>query len=140
MKICDLTQFYSPVSGGVKRYVHEKISFIQRHSPGDEHLLIIPGERTEMKSGERSRVYSVRSPLLSKRSQYRALINLRAIAEILEHERPDIIESGDPYQVAWKAISQARSLGIPVVAYYHSHFPEVFSHVAARRLGRSLTN
>ena len=29
LKICDLTQFYSPLSGGVKRYVHEKISYIQ---------------------------------------------------------------------------------------------------------------
>ena len=29
MKICDLTQFYSPLSGGVKRYVHEKIRYIQ---------------------------------------------------------------------------------------------------------------
>ena len=29
MKICDLTQFYSPLSGGVKRYLHEKIDYIQ---------------------------------------------------------------------------------------------------------------
>ena len=29
LKICDLTQFYSPLSGGVKRYVHEKIGYIQ---------------------------------------------------------------------------------------------------------------
>src|SRR5438093_12167994 len=25
LKLCDVTQFYSPLSGGVKRYVHEKI-------------------------------------------------------------------------------------------------------------------
>ena len=29
LKICDLTQFYSPLSGGVKRYVHEKIAYIE---------------------------------------------------------------------------------------------------------------
>ena len=37
MKICDLTQFYSPLSGGVKRYVHEKIAYIEKYSPEDEH-------------------------------------------------------------------------------------------------------
>ena len=48
MKICDVTQFYSPLSGGVKRYVHEKINYIQNAPDGDEHVLIIPGEKTEV--------------------------------------------------------------------------------------------
>jgi len=100
LKLCDLTQFYSPLSGGVKRYVHEKIRYIQR-ATDDEHVLIIPGSTTEMIEAERSRIYSVRSPLLSRTSRYRALLNLRAIEEILERERPHLIESGDPYQVAW---------------------------------------
>ena len=44
LKFCDVTQFYSPLSGGVKRYVHEKIRYIETHRPDDEHVLIIPGE------------------------------------------------------------------------------------------------
>jgi hypothetical protein len=35
MKICDLTQFYSPVGGGVRRYVSEKISWMRRERPDD---------------------------------------------------------------------------------------------------------
>jgi len=46
MKICDLTQFYSPLSGGVKRYVHEKIAYIEKHAPDDKHVLIVPGLQT----------------------------------------------------------------------------------------------
>lgn len=134
MKICDLTQFYSPLSGGVKRYVHEKIHFIQTKSPGDEHVLIIPGEKTEVATGDRSRIYSIRSPLVSRSARYRALLNLRAIGEILERERPDIIESGDPYQVGWKAASLGRSMKIPVVAFYHSHFPEAYLRGPAKFL------
>ena len=42
MKVCDLTQFYSPVSGGVKRYVSEKVRHIRERTEGDEHVLIIP--------------------------------------------------------------------------------------------------
>ncbi len=44
MKICDLTQFYSPFSGGVKRYLHEKIAYIRNHSPEDEHVLVVPSD------------------------------------------------------------------------------------------------
>ena len=74
----------------MKRYVHEKIRYIQR-STDDEHILIIPGPTTEIMEAERSRIYSVRSPLLSRTSRYRALLNLRAIEEILERERPHLI-------------------------------------------------
>jgi alpha-1,6-mannosyltransferase len=135
LKICDLTQFYSPLSGGVKRYVHEKAEYI-RNETNDEHLLIVPGEKTERIDGERSRVYSIRSPLISRTARYRALLDLRSIGEILEREQPDIIESSDPYQVGWKAIAFGKSARVPVVAFYHSHFPEAYLRGASKLLGR----
>ena len=138
MKICDLTQFYSPLSGGVKRYVHEKIRYIQSR-PDDEHVLVIPGAKTERFEAKRSRIYTIASPLLSRTSRYRALLDLRAIGEILERERPDLIESGDPYQVAWKAISSGRALRIPAVGFYHSHFPEAYLRGSERYFGRKGT-
>ena len=136
MKVCDLTQFYSPLSGGVKRYVHEKIGYIQTAAPKAEHVLIIPGAKTEVAAGERSRVYSIRSPLISRSSRYRVLLNLGAVSEVLECERPDIVESSDPYQVGWRAISASRALRIPVVAFYHSHFPEAYLRGAEKLLGK----
>jgi alpha-1,6-mannosyltransferase len=138
MKICDLTQFYSPVSGGVKRYVHEKINYIQ-NATDDEHVLIIPGAKTEVSETERSRVYSIHSPLLSRTTRYRSLLNLRAIDDIFERERPDIIESGDPYQVSWKAIASGQALRIPVVGFYHSHFPEAYLRSTEKYLGQTAT-
>ena len=136
MKICDLTQFYSPLSGGVKRYVHEKIAYIEKYSPADEHVLIVPGQKTQMTCNSRSRIYSIHSPLLSRTSRYRALLNLRAVEEILEQERPDIIESSDPYQVGWKAIAIGRSQRIPVIGFYHSHFPEAYLRSSTKFLGK----
>jgi alpha-1,6-mannosyltransferase len=135
LKICDLTQFYSPLSGGVKRYLHEKIAYISNCSPGDAHVLIVPGAKTEVTTNARSRVYSIRSPLVSRSSRYRALLNLRAIEEILEHERPDLIESSDPYQIGWKAIAAGRALRVPVVGFYHSHFPEAYLRGSTKFLG-----
>jgi alpha-1,6-mannosyltransferase len=134
LKICDLTQFYSPLSGGVKRYVHEKADYI-RNGTNDEHLLIVPGEKTERIAGERSWVYSIRSPLISRTARYRALLDLRSVAEILEREQPDIIESSDPYQVGWKAIAFGKAARIPAVGFYHSHFPEAYLRGASKLLG-----
>jgi alpha-1,6-mannosyltransferase len=139
VKICDLTQFYSPVSGGVKRYLHEKIEYIGEHAPRDEHVLIVPGPKTKVKVSGRSRVYTIRSPLVSRTAQYRALLNLRAVEEILEQERPDVIESGDPYQLGWKALKVGRSLRVPVIGFYHSHFPEAYVRKSAMLLGKTAT-
>jgi alpha-1,6-mannosyltransferase len=139
MKICDLTQFYSPVSGGVKRYLHEKIDYIDKNAPRDEHVLIVPGAKAKVKVNGRSRVYSIRSPLVSRTGQYRALVNLRAVEEILEEERPDLIESGDPYQLGWKAVKVGRALRAPVIGFYHSHFPEAYLRNSAKLLGKIAT-
>ncbi len=136
MKICDLTQFYSPVSGGVKRYVEQKVAYLRRHAPDDEHILIIPGERTRRTGDDRARIYEIESPLVSRTSRYRALIGLNQVEEIFHLERPDIIESGDPYQVAWKAVASGRALGIPAVGFYHSHFPEAYLRSVTKYFGR----
>jgi alpha-1,6-mannosyltransferase len=140
VKLCDLTQFYSPVSGGVKRYLHEKIDYIHGHPSRYEHVLIVPGAKTKLKVNGYSKVYTIRSPVVSRTAQYRALLNLRAVAEILERERPDIIESADPYQLGWKALKVGRVLRIPVVGFYHSHFPEAYVRKSATLLGRTATN
>jgi alpha-1,6-mannosyltransferase len=135
MKICDLTQFYSPVGGGVRRYVSEKISWMRRARPNDEHILIIPGAETACREDGLSRVYTIRAPLVSRTARYRVLLNLTAIEEVLEKERPDVIESGDPYQVAWKGLASGDALGIPVVAFYHSHFPEAYLRTVNKFFG-----
>jgi len=135
MKVCDLTQFYSPVSGGVKRYISEKVAWMRRARPDDRHVLIIPGAETAMREDGPARVYTIRAPLVSRTARYRALLNLTAIEEILEKERPDVIESGDPYQVAWKALASGHALGIPVVGFYHSHFPEAYLRTVEKFFG-----
>ncbi len=139
LKLCDLTQFYSPVSGGVKRYIAEKVRFLREHTTEDEHILIVPGARDEVVRTDRARVYTIGSPLLSRTSQYRALLRLEAVEEILETEKPSLIESGDPYQVAWKAVYSGRALGIPAIGFYHSHFPEAYVRTFQKYLGAMAT-
>ena len=123
----------------MKRYVGEKVRYIREHTASDEHVLIVPGEADERLIGERSRTYFIASPLISRTSRYRVLLRVEAIERILEKERPDIIECGDPYQVAWKAVHSGAALGIPVVGFYHSHFPEAYIRTVRKFFGATVT-
>lgn len=136
LKICDLTQFYSPVSGGVRRYIEQKSAFMRKFRPDCQHVIIVPGETTARSGDDQVRIYTIASPLISRTSRYRALTKLHLIEEALERERPDLIESGDPYQVAWKAVASGRGLDIPVTGFYHSHFPEAYIRTVAKFFGR----
>ncbi len=136
MKICDLTQFYSPVSGGVRRYIEQKVSYVRNTRRDWQHVLVVPGEATATHGDDLSRIYTIASPLVSRTSRYRALLKLHLVEEVLEREKPDIIESGDPYQLAWKAIASGQGLDIPVVGFYHSHFPEAYIRSVAKYFGQ----
>ena len=124
MTVCDITQFWSPVSGGVRRYVAEKVRHLRERVAGGRHLLIIPGERDEVSGDDTARVYTIASPAISRITGYRVLLRLREIGRILAAEKPDIVECGDPYQVGWSTARACDRLGIPAVAFYHSHFAE----------------
>jgi alpha-1,6-mannosyltransferase len=134
MKVCDVTQFYSAVGGGVKRYLHEKRRHVQALT-GDEHVLLIPGERTECLRDGRLTIYTIASPRLDKTSRYRLLLNLKEAERIIRKERPDVIESGDPYHLGWRMADLARDLEIPIVGFYHSHFPEAYLRTILKYCG-----
>ena len=141
MKICDVTQFYSPYSGGVRRYVEERQSYI--NSIGQHRqVLIIPGDQTDSVHRGRSVVYRIHSPKVDGICDYRAIINLERVREILRAEKPDLIECADPYQLAWMILGESRELRIPAVAFYHSHFPEAcfgFMRRFGTRMASSVT-
>lgn len=124
MTVCDITQFWSPSSGGVRRYVTEKIRHLRERVPGGRHLLIIPGERDDVTGDDSARVCTIASPRISKTTGYRVLLRLGELDRILAAERPDVVECGDPYQVGWRTARACARLGIPAVAFYHSHFAE----------------
>lgn len=123
----------------MKRYLHEKIDYIENCTTTDKHVLVVPGKKTTVRAHGRTRVYTIRSPLVSRTAQYRALLNLRAVEKILKRETPDIIESGDPYQLGWRAIRAGRALQTPVIGFYHSHFPEAYLRSSAKLFGKTAT-
>lgn len=137
MKICDLAQFYSPLGGGVKRYIGDKQRHLEKEA-GWEHVLIIPSFRDAVTSGPVTRLYEVKSPRLIGSRSYRILMDRKKILEIIQNERPDLIEVGDPYRTAWIGLEAARSINVPVIAFYHSDFPRAFGRTIERFLGRPI--
>ena len=135
MKICDVTQFYSPVSGGVKRYISEKRKHVLLHTR-DEHHLIVPGPSTRYAREGRLHLHEIQSPRLDffsrYPSRYRLILNTRLVMDILDDIRPDIIESGDPYHVAWTALRAGEQTHASVFGFYHSHFPEAYLRTALK--------
>ena len=135
MKICDVTQFYSPISGGVKRYISEKRRYVVEHTR-DEHHLIIPGSTTSYERDGRLHLHSIRSPRLDffsrYPSRYRLILNTSFVLDLLDDLRPDVIESGDPYHLAWTALRAGGQIHAPVFGFYHSHFPEAYLRTALK--------
>ncbi|MFZ5807048.1 MAG: glycosyltransferase [Verrucomicrobiota bacterium] len=139
MKICDVTQFFSPLGGGVRRYITEKRRYVQQYTQ-DEHILLIPASDTEVIREGRLTLCMVASPRVSNKTKYRMLFDLRQAAEFIREEKPDLIECSDPYHLAWKTLQMGRELNIPVLGFYHSHFPEAYLRTAMKFGGVWLRN
>ena len=88
MKVCDLTQFYSPFSGGVKRYIEEKRKYANEQ--GHQHLLIIPGKRTEKIETPEGKTFLIGSPLVSRNGTQTLIRLVRTEAGLERKELVDV--------------------------------------------------
>jgi len=134
MKICDLTQIYSPLGGGVKSYLQAKRDYILNHTP-HEHLMIVPGSRTEQVEGGRGQIWKVRGPMVNRTSRYRWMLDLPALLKILYRENPEIVEAGDPYHAAMVARNWSNRRGADFYMFYHSHFPDAMLRTVLKFAG-----
>jgi alpha-1,6-mannosyltransferase len=55
MHLVDTTVFFSPTSGGVRRYLTAKHAWLRRHTP-HRHTLLVPGAVDELLPGEVSTI------------------------------------------------------------------------------------
>jgi alpha-1,6-mannosyltransferase len=127
MHVVDTTLFFSPTSGGVKRYLTAKHAWLGAHS-AHRHSILVPGSRTELVPGGISTLAGMRLP---GTFNYRLPLSLRAWTAMLSALEPDLIEVGDPFQPAWCAWTVARRRGIPTVGFFHSDL----ANTLGRRFG-----
>jgi len=134
MKICDLTQIYSPRGGGVRSYLEAKRRYIRDHTP-HEHLTIVPGARTEQVEGGRTQLWTVAGPLVNRTSRYRWMLDLPALLRILYDQHPEVVEAGDPYHAAMISRNWANRRGSDFYMFYHSHFPDAMLRTVLKFAG-----
>lgn len=135
MHVCDVTMFYAPHSGGIRRYLQEKRRWLQAR-PQYSHSLVLPSGAAVADESVRE-VPSVPLPFSHG---YRLPIAPQCAVRALVALRPDLIEAGDPYHLAWAALDAGRTLGVPVTGFYHSDLPRLahkLAGVAAERLAEA---
>lgn len=135
--LVDTTLFYSPTSGGVKRYLHAKHAWLAAHSRW-QHTLLVPGEKDRT---ERGGVCTLAGRPVPGSFNYRLPLDPRRWLRLLDALQPDLIEAGDAFHPAWAAWRLARRRGIPLAAFYHSNLPQIISRrfggrLSERALGR----
>jgi alpha-1,6-mannosyltransferase len=140
MHVADVTMFYAPHGGGVRRYIEAKRAWLSTRN-GCAHTLIVP------KAGNAPResgTVGLRSVPLPLSHGYRVPLGKSHAARTLVALQPTVIEAGDPYTLAWAALDAGQRLAIPVVGFCHSDLPRVlaqryghrFERIAARYYGR----
>jgi len=127
MHLVDTTLFYSPTSGGVKRYLTAKHAWLRANTSW-KHSILVPGDAEHVEKGAVSNVPGYPWP---GTFNYRLPLNPRRWARLLDQLEPDLIEAGDAFHPAWCAWRVARRRQIPLAAFYHSNMPQII----ARRIG-----
>jgi alpha-1,6-mannosyltransferase len=128
MHLVDTTLFFSPTSGGVRRYLTAKHDWLQAHTP-HRHSLLVPGPATALNPGDISTIAGWKVP---GSFNYRLPLSPPRWVHMLDALQADLIEVGDVFHPAWCAMRAARRRDIPLVGFFHSNFPQL----AGRRLGR----
>jgi alpha-1,6-mannosyltransferase len=130
MHLVDTTLFYSPTSGGVKRYLTAKHDWLAAHTSW-LHTIVVPGRTAEIRRGG---VCTLAGYPVPGTFNYRLPLNPRRWVQLLDALEPGLIEAGDAFHPAWAAWRVARRRGIALAAFYHSNLPQIIG----RRCGRVL--
>jgi alpha-1,6-mannosyltransferase len=132
MHLVDTTLFYSPTSGGVRRYLNAKHAWYLRQ-PQVTHSLLVPGEVTRLQRGD---VSTIAGAVVPGTFNYRLPLSPRRWKRMLHELAPDLIEAGDAFHPAWCALDVARTRRVPAVAFFHSHLPRLIGIRVGSAIGR----
>jgi len=121
MHLVDTTVFYSPTSGGVRRYLNAKHEWYARQA-GLTHSLVVPGDANQLHPGG---VSTLDGFVVPGTFNYRLPLSPRRWKRMLHALQPDLIEAGDAFHPAWCSLTVAEQRRIPAVAFFHSHLPRL---------------
>ncbi|GAA4258284.1 glycosyltransferase family 1 protein [Dactylosporangium darangshiense] len=116
MKIVQLANFYTPVSGGLRTCVEQTgRGYI---AAGHERVTLVPGTEDRDITLPDGRHLTVRSPLIPGSGGYRVLTARTRVCRLLDLVEPDVIEANDKLSIGWLS-PWARRNGVPLVLVSH---------------------
>ncbi|HET8865376.1 MAG TPA: glycosyltransferase [Gracilimonas sp.] len=101
MKVVDVAEFYTDQGGGVKTYINQKLKF--GSEMGHEVVIVAPGEDWGEEERFGGRVIWVKGPRLPVDWRYHILWREKAVHQILDREKPDVVEGSSPWTGGWFA-------------------------------------
>jgi alpha-1,6-mannosyltransferase len=139
MKLLDLTEFYSPLGGGVRTYLAAKVRWTAAR-PDIQHTVVISSDHDGQETVARTRVYHLRGPQVPGSPGYHLLHQRGRVAEIIAREQPDVIEIGSPFLAPWLARRARRTAPRAplLVGVFHSDERTVWLNHVLRRAPQAL--
>lgn len=122
MAVLDSTEWFAQTSGGIRTYLLEKQRYVAAR-PELRHALVVPGAHDAIVDRVGARWYEFAGPRVPGNDPYRLLTSVSRMRRVIEHERPDVIELGSPALVPWVLFRALRRRDVPIVNFFHSHFP-----------------
>src|SRR3954454_12317242 len=91
MHLVDTTLFYSPTSGGVKRYLSAKHAWLRANTSW-QHTIVVPAKKDHFEPGEVCTLSGIPVP---GAFNYRLPMSPKRWTRLLDALRPNLIEAGD---------------------------------------------
>ena len=126
MAVLDTTEWFAPTSGGIRTYLLQKELYVAER-PSLRHALVVPWSEDGIVEREGARWYEFHGPRVPRNDPYRLLTSVARMRRVLAHERPDVIELGSPAIVPWVVFRALGTRDVPIVNFFHSHFPALMS-------------
>jgi alpha-1,6-mannosyltransferase len=124
MRIVQIANFYTPVSGGLRTSLDE---IGRRYGElGHERVLLVPGPRDSDEITPAGRRVTVRSPELPGRGGYRVLAHRSRVLDRLDRLRPDVLEVSDKIVLGWVS-GWAAERGVPALLFSHERIDAILS-------------
>lgn len=124
MRIALFTETFLPKVDGIVTRLRHTVEHLQR--AGDQVLIFCPdGGLREYKG---AKIYGVSGVPLPLYPELKMAFPRPAIGQELEQFKPDIIHVVNPAVLGLGGLYYAKTLGIPLLASYHTHLPKYLQH------------
>jgi glycosyltransferase involved in cell wall biosynthesis len=134
MKIALFTDTYLPQTNGVVAYLCDIMGALSKEH---EVVLFAPGEGKFLheRVSKNFSIYWIPSSPFPFYESYRvASMDYRHVSALLSKEKPDIVHAHAPINLGLQGMIAGKRRGVPVVATYHTHYPDYVPHLLNGKL------